>query len=126
MNGTDKEPGAYRRMDEAIRRDEALRASEKRILRIRRILWVVVAVVLILYAVRTHGVPRNGYYVYEESVWYRDNGAWYLYDGGWAPADAPEELEKNFRNYFGDSAYSDEFGAEEFRGTGAAPSGGAG
>ena len=117
-------------MDEAVEREQALRASERRVTIIRRIIWIAVAALLVLYAVRTHGVPRSGYYLFGGGLWYRSGGEWYLYDGGWAKADAPEELDKNFRDYFGDSAYSDEFGAEEFResprGSGEAPSGGSG
>ena len=61
--------------------------------------------------------PKAGYYNYNGSYYYSQNGNWYLYDvnEGWVDVIPDDKLKNNSSKYFNDSSYSEDYDIKDFR-----------
>lgn len=59
----------------------------------------------------------DGYYYYNDAYYYNLDDTWYYYDTGtslWERTEADKELEKNAKDYYESSSYSEEYGVSDF------------
>ena len=63
-------------------------------------------------------IPRDGYYLYNNKYYYHLDSKWYSYSGSsWGYVSAPEELTKNYNDYYLSSIYSRGYNITNFKDT---------
>ncbi len=85
----------------------------------RRAVTIIMVVICILPfligSIISLNTPDRGYYNYNDSYYYYQNGSWYNYGSNyWIKTTAPEELKKNYRNYYDSYSYSSSYGVGDF------------
>lgn len=63
---------------------------------------------------------NDGYYYYNNAYYYNLDNTWYLYDtstSDWESVEVDRELDKNAKDYYESSSYSEEYGVSDFEDT---------
>ena len=83
------------------------------------IAFVIFFIIIIACFASFKNTPRRGYYYYGNNYYYYQSGDWYGYDSydGWNKTTAPDDLKKNYSDYYESNSYSSGYGVDDFSDT---------
>ena len=92
----------------------------QRILGTVLVFWkpLLIVLAIVLFFLLWGKQPDRGYYRYQDDTYYFQDSSWYIYDSllnDWALTyDVPEDLEKNYGDYYESALYDEGYGTTDF------------